>query len=122
MPVPRKQPLRTCVACRTGTDKRTLIRFVRVAASSDIPLQNTDAGQGSAQELTQVRLDPTGRKAGRGAYLCASQDCFERALKSKALERALRCPISPADYKQLASEFVKLCAAEHDSVGTVIHG
>jgi len=60
--------------------------------------------------------------AGRGAYLCWSKACFEKARKAKALERALRCPISADDYERLATEFVDWCSTEQDRVGTVLHG
>ena len=97
MAVARKQPLRTCAACKASADKRALIRFVRIPAVSD---------DGS----TCVHLDPTGRKAGRGAYLCQSAVCFEKACKNKALEKALRCPIGADDYERLATEFVDWCS------------
>jgi len=63
-------PTRTCVACRTERDKRDLVRIVRGAEGS-------------------VTLDPTGRAAGRGAYLCADPTCWTKAQKSRAIQRAL---------------------------------
>ncbi|MCL2756459.1 MAG: YlxR family protein [Coriobacteriia bacterium] len=114
--------MRTCVACKTGADKRALVRFVRVASSLPADINSNDAALNPMADLSSVRLDRSGRMAGRGAYLCTQKGCFEKARKSKALERALRCPIPPADYDRLALEFLNLCATEHDSVGTVIHG
>jgi predicted RNA-binding protein YlxR (DUF448 family) len=71
-PRPRRQPQRSCVACRTTTDKRGLTRIVRTA-------------EGHAS------LDPTGRLPGRGAYLCSRRACWERALGDRGpLARALR--------------------------------
>lgn len=71
MPKTRREPVRTCVACREEAGKRGLVRFVR------------DAG-GTIVE------DPTGRAPGRGAYLHDDPSCRELALRRKSLERALR--------------------------------
>lgn len=68
---PKHVPQRTCIACRRTDAKRGLIRLVRDAEG-------------------RVSTDPTGKRHGRGAYLCTSQACWETALKRKALERALR--------------------------------
>ena len=87
---PRKQPLRSCVACRRAADKRALVRFVRAADG-------------------RVACDPTGKQAGRGAYLCEGRSCFERARKSHLLDRALRVKISEADYERLSVELAALC-------------
>jgi hypothetical protein len=64
-------PQRTCVACRRTGNKRGLVRVVRLADN-------------------RVAVDPTGKKAGRGAYVCAEQACWQVALGRRALERALR--------------------------------
>lgn len=68
--MPKKIPMRMCVACRQMRPKRELIRIVRTPEGT-------------------VILDRSGRANGRGAYLCDSQDCFRRAVKTRALERAL---------------------------------
>jgi uncharacterized protein len=78
-PTSRPVPLRTCVACRTERPKRDLVRVVR-----------TPDGR--------VILDPTGRQAGRGAYLCAAGSCWTAALKKHSLERALETPL-PTDVR-----------------------
>jgi predicted RNA-binding protein YlxR (DUF448 family) len=79
-PLPARHfPVRTCVACRTERQKRDFVRVVR-------------APNGSLQ------LDPTGRAAGRGAYLCADGSCWSVALKKKSIERALSAPL-PADLR-----------------------
>lgn len=70
-PRPRHVPQRTCVACRRTDAKRGLLRLVRDADG-------------------RVALDPSGKRNGRGAYLCHSPACWEQALKRKGLERALR--------------------------------
>lgn len=76
MPKPRKIPLRMCVGCRTRNDKRNLIRVVRT------PEQ-------------EVVVDPTGKRAGRGAYICPRMECLRKAVKSRALERALNVAMTP---------------------------
>jgi len=76
-PPPRRQPTRSCVACRTPRAKRELERVVRSPTGL-------------------VGLDPTGRAPGRGAYVCPEPSCREAALRKGALRRALGVPI-PAD-------------------------
>lgn len=75
MPKPRKVPLRMCVGCRTRSDKRSLLRVVRTPEH-------------------EVIVDPTGKKAGRGAYICPRRECLHKAVKSRALERALNVCIT----------------------------
>src|SRR5579875_675277 len=71
-------PMRTCIACRENKPKRELLRVVR-----------TPDGH--------VLLDATGKKAGRGAYLCAKLSCWENALKRKRLESEFEVSISAED-------------------------
>jgi uncharacterized protein len=70
-PRPKHVPQRTCVACRETEAKRGLIRLVRTAEGG-------------------VAVDPTGKRAGRGAYLCARMRCWTRGINEKTLVRALR--------------------------------
>jgi predicted RNA-binding protein YlxR (DUF448 family) len=70
-PRPKHVPIRTCVACRSTDAKRTLIRLVRTPEGT-------------------VAVDPTGKRTGRGAYLCARVRCWERSINEKTLVRALR--------------------------------
>src|SRR5438552_235373 len=77
-PRPKHVPQRTCVACRQVNAKRGLVRIVRTP-------------QGT------VEIDETGKKSGRGAYLCRARECWELALKKKALEYALKTAISLED-------------------------
>jgi uncharacterized protein len=77
--VRRHPPTRTCVSCRTERDKGDLVRIVR-----------TQTGQ-NAQDV-EVRVDPTGKAAGRGAYLCVDATCWSEALKTRAVQRALDVP------------------------------
>ena len=80
---PRHVPLRTCVGCRQVRPKRELVRVVR-----------TPQGE--------VELDPTGKRAGRGAYLCPSVECLEKARRTHQLERTLQHPVDPAVWEALA--------------------
>ena len=70
-PRPKHVPQRTCVTCRETGAKRGLIRLVRTPAGT-------------------VEVDPTGKRPGRGAYLCARVRCWERGINEKTLVRALR--------------------------------
>ena len=88
-PKPRKLPIRTCVACRTERPKRDLVRIVRTAEG-------------------EVRLDPTGRMNGRGAYLCPKVECLRTAVKRKALARALGAEPPPEGIEALEGEMEAL--------------
>ena len=80
---PKHVPQRTCIACRKVDAKRGLRRLVRI-------------------EDNHVVIDPTGKRAGRGAYLCAERGCWEAALKRTAIERALKIPqLQPEDRQML---------------------
>ena len=80
----RHVPERSCVACRQVNPKRTLIRLVRSPEG-------------------RVEVDPTGRRAGRGAYLCTDAACWELALKRDRIGRALRTKLLPEDAEQLTA-------------------
>lgn len=74
VPKVRKVPMRLCVGCGQMKPKKELVRVVR-----------TPEGL--------VDADPTGKKSGRGVYLCRSVECLEGAMKGKKLERALETAI-----------------------------
>jgi len=74
-PRPRHVPQRTCIACREHDAKRALTRIVR-----------TPEGE--------VQIDPSGKRNGRGAYLCDRPPCWERALVTPLLGRALNTELS----------------------------
>lgn len=65
-----------CVGCREKRDKRELLRIVR-----------TPDGK--------TEVDRTGKKSGRGAYVCSKKECLEKSVKSRALQRALQTELSP---------------------------
>ena len=83
-------PLRTCVVCRGTQAKRQLIRVVRLAPHGDIPV-------GAGEPGTGVQVDPTGKLAGRGAYLCHNRSCWEQALKSNRLSAALKTTLTAGE-------------------------
>ncbi|MBS6467326.1 MAG: YlxR family protein [Clostridium sp.] len=81
--------MRQCIGCGQPRDKKSLIRIIRTTEG-------------------QIELDTTGKKNGRGAYLCMSGECLEKAKKSKGLERSFKMPI-PADvYEELGKELKAL--------------
>lgn len=81
---PRKIPMRNCVACQEKRAKKELVRVVR-----------TPQGE--------VAVDPTGKKAGRGAYICLRRECLRKALKGKRLEKNLEHPLSAAVVDELTA-------------------
>ncbi len=78
-------PQRTCVACREVKDKRELIRLVRIVNGS-------------------VEVDSSGKKMGRGAYLCRAQECRQTGLKGSRLEHALRTTLTQDNREQLIKQ------------------
>ena len=79
---PRHIPQRTCIACRKTGAKKELVRLVCLPDGS-------------------VQVDPTGKKSGRGAYLCLSSSCWESALNTGRLEHAFHTGLKPGDKQQL---------------------
>ena len=85
MPVQKKIPMRQCLGCREMKPKRELIRVVRSPEG-------------------EVSLDFRGKANGRGAYICPSAECLKKAIRAKALERALQAPIPEPVYVRLREE------------------
>src|SRR5687768_3824750 len=88
-PRPKHIPQRMCVSCRERSAKRTLVRIVRTPESA-------------------VEIDLTGKRNGRGAYLCDDPACWERALRSEALANALKTTIDPTAVAMLRSHAATL--------------
>lgn len=84
----KKIPLRKCVGCGEMRAKKELIRVIKTEE--------------------EVLLDATGRKNGRGAYICASPQCLQKARKSKGLERSLKIAIPESVYDSLEKEMSAL--------------
>ena len=85
--VNKKKPARTCVACGTQRDKKELLRIVRTTEGN-------------------IEADITGKKNGRGAYICKSEDCLNKAMKSKKLEKVFEREISPELYESIRGVIV----------------
>jgi len=83
----RKIPQRMCVGCREMKDKRMLIRVVRTP-------------QGD------IDLDPTGKKSGRGAYICPNINCLEQAIKGKRIQNALEAEIPEEIFARLREKLL----------------
>jgi predicted RNA-binding protein YlxR (DUF448 family) len=88
-PRPKHTPQRTCVVCRSERGKRELVRIVRVLAGT-------------------VQVDPTGKVAGRGAYLCKVRTCWENPALAHKLNAALKTTLTPEDLAVLRDFSAKL--------------
>ena len=84
----RKTPLRKCSGCGEMKPKIELVRVVRSPEG-------------------ELSMDLTGRKAGRGAYVCRNVDCLRTARKRKALERSFACAIPSEIYDRLEEEMMQ---------------
>ncbi|HHY38954.1 MAG TPA: YlxR family protein [Clostridia bacterium] len=82
---PKHVPVRTCIGCQMRRPKREMIRIVR-----------TPKGE--------VMVDPTGKRSGRGTYICPVLECLETAFKKNRLGGALDCSIGEEDMKRLRTE------------------
>ena len=78
----KKIPMRRCVGCGESKTKKELIRIVALPSG-------------------MIELDRTGKKSGRGVYICDNLECFETAYKSHGLERSLKRPVSRDVYEQI---------------------
>ncbi|MCL4458700.1 MAG: YlxR family protein [Chloroflexi bacterium] len=94
---PKHIPQRTCVACQQVRPKRELVRVVR-----------TPTGR--------IEVDPTGKRSGRGAYLCRARSCWELSWKKRSLEYVLQTKINPEDRAQL-EQFVSTLPEEEPLSG-----
>ena len=81
----KKVPMRKCVGCGEMKAKKELLRVLRKAEGEFV-------------------LDTTGRKNGRGAYVCVSRECFGKAVKNKGLERSFKQAIPKEVYERLEKE------------------
>ena len=91
---PKKIPMRMCVGCREMKEKRELIRIVRTPEGT-------------------VVMDPSGKKSGRGAYVCRDAECLRRAIRQKQLERQLEIPITDEIISGLTAEMDRLNAGKN---------
>ena len=82
----KKLPQRMCIACREKKDKKSLIRVV-------------------CNKEGEISLDFTGKKAGRGAYICNDINCIEKLIKNKLLNKAFETTVSEEMYQNIKNEF-----------------
>lgn len=85
----KKVPLRQCIGCQEMKSKKEMIRVIKTAED-------------------EIMLDATGRKNGRGAYLCPSMECLKKAVKGKGLERSFKMAIPKEVYETLEKEMEEL--------------
>ena len=85
----KKVPLRQCIGCQEMKSKKEMIRVIKTAED-------------------EIMLDATGRKNGRGAYLCPSMECLKKAVKGKGLERSFNMAIPKEVYETLEKEIEEL--------------
>jgi hypothetical protein len=81
----KKIPMRQCIGCQEMKSKKEMIRVIRTPED-------------------QVCIDTTGRKNGRGAYICPKNECLARAIKTRGLERSLKMQMPVEVYAQLEEE------------------
>lgn len=83
--IKKKVPFRKCIGCLQMKEKKLLIRIVKKGKN-------------------EIEMDKTGKKEGRGAYICPNIDCLKKACKSKGLERSFKCAIPKEMYEKLRKE------------------
>ena len=82
----KKLPVRLCIACRAQKPKKELIRFVKTSDGN-------------------ISLDFTGKKSGRGAYICNSSECINKCIKGRMLNKSFDMDISSEVYENLLKEY-----------------
>lgn len=84
-----KVPMRKCIGCQEMKSKKEMMRVLKTTED-------------------EIIIDITGKKNGRGAYLCYSKECFDKAVKGKGLERSLKMKIPSSVYESLQKEIEQL--------------
>ena len=87
--MPKKIPTRQCIGCREMMAKKEMLRVIKTPEE-------------------KIELDATGKKNGRGAYICFKKECLLMALKNKGLERSLKTKIPEEIYTELEEELERL--------------
>ena len=85
----KKIPLRQCIGCGEMKSKKEMIRIIKTPEDA-------------------IMIDATGKKNGRGAYICPSAECLKKAIKSKGLERSFKMSIPKEVYEQLTKEMEEI--------------
>lgn len=83
----KKIPIRQCIGCRQEKGKNEMVRVIRSPEN-------------------EILIDTTGRMNGRGAYICKSAECLNKAIKTKSLSRALKAEIPDELYDTLSKELI----------------
>ncbi len=84
----KKVPMRKCTGCGEMKPKKELVRVVRSPEG-------------------EISLDLTGKKNGRGAYICKNAECLKKAQKAKRIERSFACAIPDELYEEMGQELIK---------------
>lgn len=92
---PKKIPMRMCTGCGEMKPKKELVRVVKAPEKLD---------ENGAALPPEISLDLTGKKPGRGAYLCRNAQCLRAARKARRLERAFSCKIPDEVYERMEEE------------------
>ena len=82
----KKIPMRTCIACKSVKPKKELIRVVKFGE--------------------EISLDKTGKKNGRGAYVCNDENCIKKLKKQKLLNRTFSCQVEDSVYDKITEDFL----------------
>lgn len=85
----KKMPVRLCIGCQESHSKKEMVRIVRSPEGD-------------------FSLDATGKKSGRGAYICPTVSCLEEAIKYKRLDKSFKMSIDAAVYENLQKEFEEI--------------
>lgn len=85
----KKVPMRQCVGCREMKSKKEMMRVIKTPEN-------------------EILLDVTGKKNGRGAYVCFSGECLNKAIKNKGLERSFKQSIPEEIYERLEEEMKQI--------------
>lgn len=84
----KKIPQRSCVVCKAQKNKNELLRIVK-------------------NKENIIKIDNTGKESGRGAYICYSEECLEKAIKSKKIEKALEIKVEDKIYEEMKNIIIK---------------
>lgn len=87
----KKIPMRQCVGCGEMKNKKEMLRVIKTSEE-------------------EILLDTTGKKNGRGAYICPNEECLKKAIKSKGLERSLKTAIPQEVIENLTKEMENIAA------------
>ena len=92
----KKIPLRKCTGCNEMKEKKQRVRIVKTPDKTD--------ENGNIIQKSEILVDLTGKKSGRGAYICPNPECHKAARKARRLEKAFSCKIPDELYDQLEKE------------------